>query len=204
MISFGPIAFLLFPSFADLFAGKMVVDTLRIEGAYITMLRTSNGQVKVLPGMLERQAASTGNVSTEEKESPALAIDRIELVNGTIEFFDATLRNSPHKLRLEQIDAGVERLRLPSLKGISKFDLVGVLKGARHDGKISISGTVEFATKESGITTRLRDVDLITLQPYLFKATESGVKKGTARPRSQFFGSEGHPACTGNADPEGP
>ena len=38
---------------------------------------------------------------------------------------------------------------------------------------------MEFGSKESGISTRLRNIDMITLQPYLIKASESGVKKGT-------------------------
>jgi hypothetical protein len=38
---------------------------------------------------------------------------------------------------------------------------------------------MEFASKDSDITNKLRGVDLVALQPYLLKATESGVKKGT-------------------------
>jgi hypothetical protein len=54
-----------------------------------------------------------------------------------------------------------------------------LLKGPRHDGEILVGGTIELASKESELSTRLRGVDLIALQPYLIKAAETGVHKGT-------------------------
>lgn len=173
---------LIAPSFADLFTGRVALRVLRIEGAYIAMLRTRDRRMSVLPGLLEPQPTPPASNSKEKPSpstSPTLTIGRIELVEGIIEFFDATVRTPPHKLRLEQINASIDKLSLPDLKGFSTVNLVGTLKGVRQDGKITISGTAEFASKESGITTRLRSVDLVALQPYLLKATESGIKKGT-------------------------
>lgn len=175
---------LVLPSFLDLMMGKIVIEKLRIENAYIAMLRARDGKMRVLPSLLERSGAADKGKAPSNSTSPAtkpteLRINRIELVDGAIEFFDATVRTPPHKLRLEQINAAIGRLQLPDLKGISTLDIAGTLKGVKQDGKISISGTVEFATKESGLTARLRNVDLVALQPYLLKASETGVKSGT-------------------------
>ena len=174
---------LIVPTYIDLLVGKISIETLRIENASLAMLRTRDGKVRVLPSLLEPQASATAAPSSPAASGkdtpPEVLFNRIELVNGSIDFYDASVRTPPHVLRLEQINAAISRLRLPEMKGISTVDLVGTLKGVKQDGRVSISGTIEFATRELGMNARLRNVDLLALQPYLLKATESGVKRGT-------------------------
>ncbi len=173
---------LIVPAIADLLTARVVLDTIRIEGAYISMLRAKDGRMKVLPSLLENPPPPDGSNSTDKKGTGAttpISIGKVELVNGTIEFFDATVQQPPLKVRLEQINATIGKINLPDLKGQSQIKLDGVLKGVRQDGKIEISGGVELATKEMALATRLSGVDLVALQPYLIKATESGVKKGS-------------------------
>lgn len=173
---------LIVPAIVDLLTARVALNTIKIEGAYISMLRAKDGRMKVLPSLLDNPAPPDGSTSADKKEPGAatpISIGKVELVNGTIEFFDATVKQPPLKLRLEQINATIGKLQLPDLKGQSQIKFDGVLKGVRQDGKVEISGSVELATKEMAIATRLSGVDLIALQPYLIKATESGVKKGT-------------------------
>ena len=168
---------LVVPAFRDLLSAKVVLREIRIEGAYISMLRSKAGRMSVLPSLLEKPADK--KQAEAAPPIPPISFGKVELINGTIEFYDATIRKPPLKLRLEQITASLGKIQLPELKGQSPLDFDGVLKGVRHDGKVSIAGLVELATKKSEISTRLNGVDLLALQPYLIKATESGVKKGT-------------------------
>ncbi len=173
---------LIVPAIVDLLTARVALNTIKVEGAYISMLRTKDGRMKVLPSLLDNPAPPDGSTRADKKDPGAatpISIGKVELVNGTIEFFDATVQQPPLKLRLEQINATVGKIQLPDLKGQSQIKLDGILKGVRQDGKIEISGSIELATKEMAIATRLNGVDLVTLQPYLIKATESGVKKGT-------------------------
>lgn len=162
------------PALRDLLSAKVVLHSIRIEGAYLSMLRAKDGRMRVLPSLLEKAVAEDGKAG-----APPVTIGKIELVNSVVEFFDATVHQPPHKIRLEQINASVEKLSLPDIKGQSKISVEGTLKGVRRDGTISISGPIELASKESELTTRLRGVDLVALQPYLIKAAETGVRKGT-------------------------
>jgi hypothetical protein len=162
------------PSLLELLFAQLSVQTIRVEGAYISLLRTKDGQMKVLPSLLE----STGKDAGSSTQATPINIGNIELVNGVIEFYDASIRQPAHKIRLEQINASIRRIRLPDLGGQTTIDLTGVHKGVRQDGKITLSGSAELATKESGISTRLRGIDLVAFQPYLLKAGETGVKKG--------------------------
>lgn len=174
---------LITPSILDLLSARVVLQGIRVEGAYISMLRAKNGQMKVLPSLLDNPANKTkpgaSDIQGADLSTPPISVGKIELVNGTVEFFDATIRQPPLKLRLEQINTTIGKLQLPDLTGQTSIKLEGILKGVRRDGQISIDGSIELATKESGISTRLRGVDLVALQPYLIKATESGVKKGS-------------------------
>jgi len=167
---------LVVPALRDLLSAKVALREIRIEGAYISMLRSKGGRMSVLPSLLEKPADA--KAVDKAPPIPPISIGKVELVNGTIEFFDATIRQPPLKLRLEQITASLEKIQLPDLKGRSPLDFDGVLKGVWHDGKVSIAGLIELATKESELSTRLQGVDLVALQPYLLKAAESGVRKG--------------------------
>jgi hypothetical protein len=176
---------LITPSIVDLMTARISLDTIHVEGAYISMLRAANGQMKILPSLLERKAspppsgASAKEDKSGEKQATPISIGKVILANGTIEFFDATLRATPVKLRLEQINAGIGKLHLPELTGQTSIKADGVLKGVRQDGHFSLDGSIELASKESGLSTKLRGVDMVVLQPYLIKATETGVKQGT-------------------------
>ena len=46
-------------------------------------------------------------------------------------------------------------------------------------GKILIDGWMVFASKDSEFRNTLRGVDLMAMQPYLLKATDTGVRSGT-------------------------
>jgi hypothetical protein len=166
------------PALLDLLSARVVVRSIRIEGAYISMLRARDGGMRVLPGLLANKTGAPAAAGAGKKDDTPISIGKVELANGTIEFFDATIRQPPFKLRLEQINASIGKLQIPELKGESPLKVEGIVKGVRQDGRVSITGTIELASKESGLTTRLRGVDLVALQPYLIKAAETGVKKG--------------------------
>ncbi len=170
------------PSMLDLMRWRVVLDSVRIDGAYVSVLRTKDGKVTALPGRLEPEptVAAGGSNSPATPTTPAtpVVISSVEFVNGTIELFDATLRKSPLKQRFENIDAQIGNIRIPELTGQTAFRLNAIHKGVSRDGKVSIVGSIELATRESGITTTLHDVDLLSFQPYLVKTNEAGVSKG--------------------------
>ena len=174
---------LIVPSLTELFSARVALNTLRVENAYLAILRTRDAQIKVLPGLLDKAAETSpgqgGNTDSKAATPVQIHIRRIELVNAAVDFFDATVRNPPHRLRAEQLNISLEKLQLPELKGPSRLSVNGLFKGVKHDGRLSMDGDIEFATLESAVTTQLRSVDLLALQPYLLKASEAGVSKGT-------------------------
>jgi hypothetical protein len=162
------------PDLRALLSKEIRVDSIRIENGYLSMLRSRDGKMRVVPSLLEKPAVGKDG----EAPLPNIAIGRIELAGSVIEFFDATIAQPPHRLRLEQLAASFGPLQLPDLAGRADLALAGVVKGVQRDGTVEVKGGIEIASKDSEIALNLRGVDLVALQPYLIKAAESGVRKG--------------------------
>ncbi len=174
------------PDLLDLLTARLSINSIRIEDAYVAMLRTRGGQVKVIPSLLATKTGAEGKPAPtpagtpgDSKPDTQISIGKILLSGGVIEFYDASIRSTPVKLRLEQIDASIGKLLLPDLTGHTAIKIDGVLKGNRQDGKLAIDGSIELATKDSGFSTKLRGIDMTVLQPYLIQSAETGVRRGT-------------------------
>lgn len=171
------------PDFAALFSSRQVhIQQITVSEAYLSVLRTREGRVRLLPSLLEQPAdarAADGQNSPGGPSGLPVIIDHIALHGSALEFFDASVAKPPHKLRLEQLEARVDDLRLPELRSRTALELAGSLQGPRHRGHFGVKGWVVLASKDSEIVTQLREVDLVALQPYLIKAAETGVKGGT-------------------------
>ena len=169
------------PSLRSVLSGQFRVYSITIVRPYLSALRTKDGKLQIIPSLL---AGPTGKGPPAGSPPSAAAprtvtVGRITLSDGVLELFDATVTQPPLKIRLEQIQATLRDIMVPALTGKTGLDLAGVLKGVQRDGTVAIAGWAEIASKDSSLHTTLRSVDLVTLQPYLIKARETGVQKGT-------------------------
>lgn len=161
------------PDLRGLLTEQILIRSIEIDGGYMSLLRTADGRLRMLPSLLEKPRANKPGAM------PTVRIGHIELNDAAITFYDASIRKPPLPIRTENIHADIDDIHLPSLTGRTAFDVSGTLKGVRHDGTLVLKGWAEIASKDSETRTRLRGVDLIALQPYLIKATETGVRQGT-------------------------
>lgn len=150
------------------------VKSIRVDDAYLSLLRTREGKLRLLPSLLEKKDAKQDGGS-----SIKVAIGKVELHGGAVEFFDASVRQPAHKMRLEKLEVGIKDLHLPDLGGRTALEVEGVFKGVRRDGTLAVKGWLELADRNSQLSSKLSGVDLVALQPYLIKAAETGVKRGT-------------------------
>lgn len=165
------------PSLRSLLSETIQIGSITVIRPYLSALRTRDGKLQVVPSLLDRPAAKT----TAPAGPPArsVAISRIKLEDGVAELFDATVAQPPLKIRMEKIQATVRNVTVPTLKGKSQLDLAAVVKGVQGDGRANVSGWAEIATRDSSVKTELRSVDLVAFQPYLTKAAETRLQKGT-------------------------
>lgn len=162
------------PDLRGLLSSQVKLQRITVEGGYLSILRSREGNVRLLPSMLDKPAEEA------EKQAPAMpvSIGLIVLNSSVVEFFDASIRKTPHKLRLEQMNARIEDLQFPALDQKTQFQLDSVIKGKRSDGKLALNGWMRLDNRDSEVSTRLRNVDLVSFQPYLVKASETSVRKG--------------------------
>jgi hypothetical protein len=165
------------PDLLALLTGKVGISGIVIEGGYVSALRSADGKLRVVPSLLEKKGEK--QEKQDAGKGPEVSIGAIELKDGVMEFFDAVASRPAHKVRMEQLQAKITDLHLPDLKARSGLHLDGVLKGVKSDGRIKVDGWMVFASRDADLENTLRGVDLVALRPYLLKASDAGVRKGT-------------------------
>ena len=140
---------------------------------------TKPADTKAAKGKEKGNGKAAGEATSKTESSPEISIGRIELADGAVEYFDASIQRPALKIRMEQINITVDDIHLPDLLGKSRIKVGGVIKGPHQDGRVDIAGDVEIGSKESDVRTQLRGVDLLALKPYLIRATETGIKRGS-------------------------
>ncbi len=162
------------PALASLWSSGWHIARIEVEDGYLSLLRTRQGRLRVLPALLERPR--TGAAAAE---TPRVRIAEVALREVAIDFFDASVRGGTHKLRFESLRADVGPLAIPAFDEPTAIDLAATLKGPQKNGRIAIDGTVTIATLDARLKAAVQGVDLVALQPYLLKVNEAGVKRGT-------------------------
>ncbi|MBI2562393.1 MAG: hypothetical protein HYW08_08380 [candidate division NC10 bacterium] len=132
------------PSLKSLLSDRIQVGSVTVVRPYLSALRTRDGKLQVAPGLL------AGPATEGKAAARSVTISRITLEDGVMELFDATVAQPPLKIRLEKIQAAMRDVVAPALTGKSRFDLTALVKGLQRDGRATVSGWVEVASKERG------------------------------------------------------
>lgn len=162
------------PDFRSLLSDRYHLRSIVFERAYLSVLRTRDAQLRLLPSLIEHEDAA-------EADAPAsrVSIGVIELQDAVVDLYDASVRPQIVNLRIEQVNGELTELLIPSLEGRSRFDATGTIRGKQgDDGEVAVEGWLAFATRESDIHLVLRDVDMVAVEPYLIRDEETGVERG--------------------------
>jgi len=166
------------PSLGTLLTDQIHISSIAFEKSYLAVFRTG-GKLIMVPGLTETPAgkrnakANGGNTS-----APAVTISKITLQDGVIELFDSTVSRPPLKTRLEHVDGVIRDIAVPWLKTKTHFELAGIVKGMKRDGRARAAGWVGPASRDSSSQITLDAVDLVSLQPYLVRLGEAQIRKG--------------------------
>jgi Domain of Unknown Function (DUF748) len=168
------------PSLQTLLTDQIHISSIVFERPYASVMRTS-GKWVLFPGLTETRDRKKKNTEAGGANfSPrAVTISKIELQDGVVELFDATVTRPPLKTRLERVDAVIGDVAVPWLKARTRFELSAIVKGIRRDGQVKASGWLAPTHGDSSSQITLLAVDLVGLQPYLVKMGEAQVRRGT-------------------------
>ena len=162
----------LHPKWQQLLKGSIHIDTATLEGAYLSVYRPREGQLRVLPGLVDKAARP------QSGESTTGVIDRLTLTDCTIEFFDASVDKPPHPIRLTKVEGEVTGLVLPQLSSRTTLKLKAAVPG-RTTGSMLLDGWLEEAQGNSDLTLKLDNIDLAVVDPYLLTAAKLATAGGT-------------------------
>lgn len=163
------------PDLGSLFAERYSIRRITAEGAYLSVLRNEQSQLRVLPTLLDRQRRKD-----PKRRAPELSIGSVELRDSVLDFHDRSLKSGQVvSLHFEPVQVRLDDLLIPEFRGKSPLHAEGTVKGQKYQGKVEVDGWVEIGTRASDLTTVARGVDLLEIEPYLLRATEDGVESGT-------------------------
>ena len=167
------------PSLRTLLTDQIHISSIVFEEPYVSVMRTS-GKWVIFPGLAEAREGKKNTEASRANFSPrAVTISKIELQDGVVELFDATVSRPPLKTRLERVGAVIRNVTAPSLQTRTHIESAAIVKGIRRDGRARVSGWVGPNRGDSSSQITLDAVDLVSLQPYLVKIGEAQVRKGT-------------------------
>jgi len=166
------------PDLRELLSNRVRIRNVTVENFTLSVLRSADGRMQLLPN-LKQTVGSAQQGENGSKPKNGTSVDTIQFKQGTIEFFDASVRKPPYKINLTQANATVGPLNFPALADHTAINLSAAIKGPAHTGNISLNGWIALGSKDSDTTTSLRSVDVVTLQPYLMKGTATPVSSGT-------------------------
>ena len=165
------------PRWRSLFGSGWRVARLEVEGGYVSMLRTREGRLVVVPSL------ATGNRTAARADAaPAVRLDAVSLQDVALDLFDSTVsgaRGAPHRIRLTDLKARLGPVALPALDERMAVDLNATVKGVQRDGRLAVDGHVTPATRDATLVVRAQGIDLVALQPYLLRRGEASVQRGS-------------------------
>ena len=164
------------PDLRTLFTDKIRISSIVIEKPYLSVVRNP-GKLIMVPSLTEREK-NQRNDESSQASARAVMISTIELKNGSLDLYDTTVSRPPLRTRMEEIQAKIQDVAAPAAEK-TRFDLTGIVKGIRRDGRAKVNGWVGPGARDSSSRIKLEAVDLVALQPYLVKRNEAKVDKGT-------------------------
>ena len=162
------------PDWGSLLSGKVVVGTIAVENAALTVLR-GRGGVKILPALLEG-AEKKETKGDKPGSGPTIHIDRITFINSRVDFFDATVAAKPLHVPLDQLQLTLQDLALPTLEEKAQLQLIARVAA---QGSLSLQGHLVPANMNSDLRLNLSGVPLKLVEPYLFKGKAGEIKAGS-------------------------
>ena len=161
------------PDLRSLLSGTIVIHSIAVENAAITVLRGQAG-VKILPALLD--APNKGGSTAAPHSGPKNHINQVTLTNSRVDFFDATVAAKRLHIPLDQIELNLKDLHLPAMDEAVALQLQARVAG---QGRLDLTGSLVPANMASDVRLKLSAVPVKLLEPYLFKGKAGEVKGGS-------------------------
>jgi hypothetical protein len=166
------------PDLRSLLTDQIRVASIVVEKPYLSMLRRP-GKLIMVPSLTEGEKSQKDVASRKgDARARGVTISTIELKDGILDLYDATVRRPALKTTIVHIDAVIRDVTSPPTSR-TRFDLAGIVRGIKRDGRAKITAWVGPGAKDSSSRIALLEADMVALQPYLVNRNEARVANGT-------------------------
>jgi uncharacterized protein YhdP len=146
------------------------VSDLTLVNPYIKLETDEKGNLK-LPFHSRK--------SKEEKnDSPPLLIQKIHIINGSIDYLDEKVDGEPVLTQLRNIELESENLLFPIQDNFSSYHFSAKITGKLNAGVIKSEGNINLKTLDMDSKVSAQNLDITPFKPYYQKKNSVNIKKG--------------------------
>jgi hypothetical protein len=160
------------PEFLTVFDDPIVIRHAEGRGAYFSVLRTGDRQIRFLPTILPRPPRDPSRPPPRD-----VVIRQVEVHASTLDLYDASIAKPAHRVQLTGVEAQASDLLFPRLTTKAIFHGSGRFEGS-PEGSAQVEGWTVFASRDTEFEVRLAKAEIESLEPYFLRHEESGSASG--------------------------
>ncbi|MFC4275169.1 DUF748 domain-containing protein [Achromobacter aloeverae] len=171
------------PRWRSLLSDEISLERVTVNDYYLTVLRPRDGAIRYMPTLREhRNEASSGDAASGDQGGTprrrTVNIEKLELRNGHVDFYDATIATPPYRVPLDELNADIGPIRQPPVNLHTQLHAQGLMVGKNRRGKMELDGWVALPSHDADIQLRLRSADVTLLAPYLQRRSPAALAGG--------------------------
>ncbi|MFA4888001.1 MAG: DUF748 domain-containing protein [Candidatus Omnitrophota bacterium] len=144
------------PSLLGFFAGKIVLNQLRLVNLLVTLRKAPDGRLNMpqLP---------------KKGKQPPVLVAALKVINGKLIFIDQVIDPQGYRVTVDNINIDIAKTMFPPTSLNVNFALSANLLDARDNpsGEAKASGWVDFGPKDMDGNITIKDVDVTKILPYM-------------------------------------
>lgn len=105
-------------------------------------------------------------------------ISNLSISGGEVLVFDGKVSRPPHQLRYTDMQGRIDRVSIPAALEWSSYILSAKIPRQASTGTLDLSGKTMFSTTDTDAKLVVKDLDLTSLRPYIYKQGDTEVAAG--------------------------
>jgi hypothetical protein len=165
------------PDWRALLSDRISIRRVVISDYYLSVLRTENGRLRLLPTLRDRAGADPQGGPNEKDADKEAAPKRkretdvgmLVLENGRVDFFDSAIGRTPYRVPFEKVHAEIGPFHAPANDDHTQIKVRAEIVGKQRRGAVTVDGWVALASRDADIRNTVSGADVSLLAPYLQK-----------------------------------
>jgi len=120
----------------------------------------------------------THKEGAEQKPSREFRIQKIEIINGSLDYVDEEVSGEPVVTELRNIDIESDNVIFPLQDNFTDYRFTAKVSGKLSAGTIKSEGKIALKSLDMDSRVEAKDLDVTQFKPYYQKKSSANVKKG--------------------------